>query len=54
MSVFDNDNKHVKHPPEILEFIIERIKLRKTQKRIIQNVNIPVYQSWDPSNFWRL
>jgi uncharacterized protein YlxP (DUF503 family) len=38
MSVFDNDNKHVKHPPEILEFIIERIKLRKTQKRIIQNV----------------
>lgn len=40
MSVFDNDNKHVKHPPKVLDFIIERIKLRKTRESIIQNVKM--------------
>lgn len=38
MSVFDNDNKHVKHSPEVLDFIINRLRLRETRKRIIENV----------------
>ena len=38
MSVFDNDNKHVKHPSKVLDFIINRLKLREIRKHIIENV----------------
>ena len=38
MSIFDTYTKNVKYPSEILDFIIERLKLRKSREHIVQNV----------------
>ena len=38
MSVFDVYTKNVKYPSEILDFIIERLKLRESRERMVHNV----------------